>query len=158
MTPTEVSPSEAADSPLAAFKGTIVPNRTGALYRTGLAVVAFAMVLLPVIYLALIGLAAWAVFYHVKNNGWILSSGSGGSLFPPIAYFGPAVAGLILVFFMIKPFFAVREQEPERITLDLEKEPLLFAFVKKICDLVGAPMPSRVGQVECPLGSRAKSK
>ncbi|MGE0237965.1 MAG: hypothetical protein AB7F09_05305 [Parvibaculaceae bacterium] len=48
----DASPPPAADSPLAAFDGAIVPNRTGALYRAGLALVAFAMALLPAFYLA----------------------------------------------------------------------------------------------------------
>lgn len=146
-----LSPPPAADSPLAAFDGTLVPNRTGVLYRAGLALVTFAMVLLPIIYLALIGLTAWGVYYHLAHNTWILSK---GSLFLSISYATPAVAGFILVFFMIKPFFAARERAPEPVTLDPEKEALLFAFVRKICDLVGAPMPSRV-DVDCEVNASA---
>jgi Zn-dependent protease with chaperone function len=151
MMPKEVSHSRAADSPLAAFDGIVVPNQIGALYRAALAVVAFAMVLLPVIYMALIGLTAWAVWYHLAHNTWIMPE---TSIYRLMAYLGPAVAGFILVFFMIKPFFAAREQEPEFIILDLEKEPLLFAFVRRICDLIGAPMPSRV-DVNCEVNASA---
>lgn len=149
--PDHVSPPPAAGSPLAAFDGALAPNRTGVLYRAGLTLVAFAMVLLPIVYLALIGLAAWGVYYHLTHNTWILSK---GSLFLSIAYATPAVAGFILIFFMIKPFFAVRESAPEPVTLDPEKEALLFAFVQKICDLVGAPMPSRV-DVDCEVNASA---
>src|SRR5262245_7724918 len=129
MMPKEVPPLRAADSPLAAFDGIIVPNRTGTLYNAGLAFVAFAMVLLPVIYLALIGLTGWIFWYHLAHNAWIMSE---TSVYRLMAYLGPAVAGFVLVFFMIKPFFATRELVPERITLDPEKEPLLFSFAKKI--------------------------
>jgi len=153
MMPQEDSPSRTADSLLAAFEGTVVPNRTETLYHVGLVFVAFAMVLLPVIYLALIGLAAWSVWYHLTRDTWMVSEGS-ASTFRVLAYIGPAVAGVILVFFMIKPFFAARKQEPESITLDAEKEPLLFAFVKKICDLVGAPMPRQV-DVDCEVNASA---
>lgn len=146
-----VSSPPTAGSLLAAFDGTIVPNRTGVLYRAGLALVAFAMVLLPIVYLALIGLAAWGVYYHLTHNTWILAK---GSVFMAIAYATPAVAGFVLVFFMIKPFFAAREGVPEPVTLDPEKEVLLFAFVQKICDLVGAPMPSRV-DVDCDVNASA---
>ena len=149
----DVPPPTAADSPLAAFDGAIVPNRTGALYRAALALVAFAMVLLPIFYLALIGLTAWAVYHHVTYDTWMLS-GSGGGQFRLMAYLAPAVAGVILVFFMIKPFFAAREMAPERLPLDPEKEPLLFAFVKEICDRIGAPMPSRI-DVDCEVNASA---
>lgn len=149
--PDHVPPAPAAQSPLAAFDGAIVPNRTGVLYRAGLTLVAFAMVLLPIVYLALIGLAAWGVYYHLTHNTWMLQN---GSLFRTIAYAAPAVAGFILVFFMIKPFFAARESAPESVTLDPEKEALLFAFVQKICDLVGAPMPSRL-DVDCEVNASA---
>jgi Zn-dependent protease with chaperone function len=151
--PKEVSPSQAAESPLAAFDGIIVPNRAAPVYHAGLTFVAFAMALLPVIYLALIGLIAWGVFYHVTHDVWILELKYGG-LLRLIAYVAPAIAGFILVFFMIKPLFAAREHAPDPITLDPEKEPLLFAFVKKISELVGAPTPSRV-DVDCQVNASA---
>ncbi len=151
MMPEEVPPTRAADLLLAAVDGFIVPNPTGILYHAGLTFVAFAMVLLPVIYVGLIGLTGWVVWYHLAHNTWIMSETSSYRL---MVYLGPAVAGFILVFFMIKPFLSRREKEPERIALDPEKEPLLFAFVKKICDLVGAPMPSRV-YVDCKVNASA---
>ncbi len=142
-------------SPLEAFTGTIARTKTGPLYRVGLAVVAFAMVLLPLIYLALIALTAWVVFLHLTKDTWLLEHGSGrGTIFILIMYFGPAVAGVILVFFMVKPFFAPRASEPARITLEPEQEPLLFAFVQKICRLVGAPMPCRI-DVDCEINASA---
>ena len=142
-------------SPLEAFSGAIARTKTGPLYKAGLAIVAFAMVLLPLIYLALIGFAAWAVLFHLKNDTWIFEGASGrGSLIRLILYLGPAVAGGILVFFMVKPFFAARTSAPEPITLDLSNEPLLFAFVQKICALVGAPAPCRI-DVDCQVNASA---
>jgi hypothetical protein len=44
-----------------AFSGVIVLAKTGLLYKMGLAVVAFAMVLLPAIYVGLIVLAAYSI-------------------------------------------------------------------------------------------------
>src|SRR5437899_294672 len=127
------------NSPLDAFRGTIERTKTGPLYKAGLAVVAFAMVLLPLIYLALIALTAWGVVLHLKNDTSIVEGASGrGGFLRLILYLGPAVAGGILVFFMVKPFFAAKVRTPEPITLDPGKEPLLFAFVEKICGLVGA--------------------
>ena len=140
-------------SPLEAFSGAITRTKTGPLYRAGLAVVAFAMVLLPLLYVGLIAFTAWAVLWHLKNDTWMFN-GSGGGFIRLILYLGPAVAGGILVFFMVKPFFAAKAKAPEPITLDPAKEPLLFAFVRKICGLVGAPMPCRI-DVDCQVNASA---
>ena len=53
---------------LAAFEGGIEPVRVSGLYRLGMAVVALAMVLLPLIYLAIIAGTAWGVWYHAVNH------------------------------------------------------------------------------------------
>jgi len=140
-------------SPVEAFTGTIRPTKTGPLYSAGLGLVAFAMVLLPLIYLALIALTAWLVLWHLKNDAWILGS-HGGGFMKLVVYLGPAVAGGILIFFMVKPFFAAKAKPPEPITLDPAKEPLLFAFVRKICGLVGAPAPCRI-DVDCQVNASA---
>ncbi len=151
---TEVAEIE-SESPLDAFYGTFAPSKLGLLYRAGLAVVAFAMVLLPAIYVGLIGLTAWGIYYHLRFHTGILEGGSGrGSIGLFILYLGPAVAGIILVFFMVKPFFARQAKGPEPLTLDPAKEPLLFAFVEKICGLVGAPVPSRI-DVDCQVNASA---
>ncbi|MEY2407817.1 MAG: hypothetical protein QOF48_487 [Verrucomicrobiota bacterium] len=130
-------------------------TKTGALYRAGLAVVAFAMVLLPLIYLGLIALATWGVLYHLANDTWILRGASGrAALVQLTVYLAPAVAGGILIFFMVKPFFAAKSPAPDTLILDLEKEPLLVSFVHKICTLVGAPAPSRI-DVDCQVNASA---
>lgn len=156
MTPLlETAITEQSASPLEAFTGTIHRTKTGPLYSTGLAIVAFAMVLLPLIYLTLIALTAWLVVLHLTNDTWIFTGGTGrGGFLRLIVYLGPAIAGGILVFFMVKPFFARKAPAPEPITLDPAKEPLLFAFVKKICGLVGAAEPSRI-DVDCEVNASA---
>ncbi len=142
-------------SPLDAFKGAIPRTRTRPLYSAGLAIVAFAMVLLPLIYIGLIALTAKAVLWHLKHNTWIFEGDSGrGGLMKLVFYLGPLVAGGILIFFMVKPFFAAKAKRPEPITLDPTKEPLLFAFVKKICGLVGAHAPCRI-DVDCQVNASA---
>ena len=142
-------------SPLNAFSGGITRPKTGMLYRAGLSIVAFAMVLLPLIYVALIALAAWGVLLHLRYDTWIFERATGRSaLIQPIVYVAPAVAGSILVFFMVKPFFAAKTKQPDPITLDPGQEGLLFAFVKKICALVGAPTPCRI-DVDCQVNASA---
>ena len=144
-----------SESPLDAFSGKIAPTRTGPLYTAGLAVVAFAMVLLPLIYLALIGVTAWAVVLHLINDTWLFNQRSGrGGFIALLLYLGPALAGGILVFFMVKPFFATHAASAKPITLDPEAEPLLFAFVQRICALVGSPVPCRI-DVDCQVNASA---
>lgn len=152
----EVSPTDFAGrtvSPLDAFTNHIPRTRVSPFYMMGLAVVAFAMVLLPAIYILLILLACWLVLLHLTHDIWILS-GSGSMLARLLLYFGPIVAGGILIFFMLKPLFAKRAQRIEPISLDPAKEPLLFAFVQRICEQVGAAMPSRV-DVDCQINASA---
>lgn len=142
-------------SPLEAFSGPINRTKTGPLYKAGLATVAFAMVLLPLIYLALIAGTAWSVWFHLKYDTWIFKGALGRSaLFRLILYLGPAMAGGILVFFMVKPFFAAKTRTPEPISLDPAKEALLFAFVERICGIVGAPVPCRI-DVDCQANASA---
>ena len=91
--PEAVSPHPSS-SPLEAFSGAIARTKTGPLYSAGLAIVAFAMVLLPLLYLALIAFTAWAVLWHLKNNTWIFDGPSGrGGFSQFLMYLGAAVAG-----------------------------------------------------------------
>src|SRR5262245_32112975 len=136
-----------------ALSGTIEPTRLSLTYRAGLAIVAVAMILLPVLYLLLILGAAATVWWHLSNNAWLLSGG-GGSQWKLLAYLGPAVAGAAIVFFMIKPVLARPGRRPEPVPLERNDEPTLFAFIDAICRQVRAPVPSRV-QVDCQVNASA---
>ena len=141
FTPSASSPGD--NSILTAFTGEIKPTRVSLFYKIGLAVVAFAMILLPAVYLAVIALAIWLIYLHVVYNTWILTGG-GLIILKIIGYGGPVLAGCILVFFMIKPFFAKRPHANAPFSLRREDEPVLFEFIDRICRLVRAPVPSRV--------------
>jgi len=154
MSALDSTSGRAGGSPLADFTGAITRTKLSPLYVLGLGVVAFAMVLLPAIYLGLILLAVWGVLFHLTHHLGILTASSGGGLGKMLAYLGPAVAGGILVFFMLKPLFARRPKESQPLFLDPAQEPLLFAFVQRICQLVGAPMPGRI-DVDCQVNASA---
>jgi Zn-dependent protease with chaperone function len=145
--------TEPPASPLEAFSADIRRPQLSPLYTIGLAVVAFAMVLLPAIYIALIVLTGWGVLYHLTHNTWIMT-GQGNGLGRLLLYLGPAVIGGILVFFMFKPLLARQEKSAAPLSLDPMKEPLLFAFVQRICQLVHAPMPCRI-DVDCQVNASA---
>src|SRR4051812_37068095 len=137
---------------LEAFNGDIEPSELSLLYKAGVGCAAFAMILLPGIYLGVIGVAAYGVFWHLTQNAYFLHGGAGFARL--VAYFGPAFIGVTLVVFMVKPFFAKASTDREPITLDPVKERVLFAFIQKICELVKAPMPCRV-DVDCQVNASA---
>lgn len=143
----------AAASPLESFTGDLTAPKVSFLYKAGLAITAFAMVLLPASYVALIGLVGYGLVRHSIQNSDILQ-GEGSATGKVLLYFSPLLIGVILVFFMVKPFFARKPPPSETVSLSHEDEPLLFAFIGRICQLVGAPLPSRV-DVDCQVNASA---
>ncbi len=138
---------------LNAAQGTIEPIRKPVLYQVWLILVAVAMVLLPLIYVGLIVFAGWVVFWHATNNLSLFDEVSiRGAI---LAYFGPLVAGLIMIFFMIKPLFAPRIESAKPRMLTPAQHPLLFRYVEKICDAVSSPRPSQI-QVDHQINASAQ--
>ena len=143
-----------ADDPLlSAFEGRIEKVRTSPLYLIGLAVVAGAMILLPLIYLGLIALVAYGLYYHAVNDAAILA-GHGGMKGRFLVYVAPLIVGFVLLAFMVKPLFARHRGRDKRLSLVRDNEPTLFAFVDRLCEAVGAPKPARI-DVNCELNAAA---
>ena len=127
---------------LKAFQGDLPRVPVSALYRLGLCLVAFAMLLLPLVYLGLIGGVCYFLYMHATESVTLFNSlGGRAALF---AYIGPLMVGVLLVLFMIKPLFVQRASwfRPSRIAR--QDEPLLYAFVEKLCKRVGAPLPEEI--------------
>lgn len=123
----------------------IQPVAVSAGYRLGLLVVAVTMVLLLGVYFGLIGLVAWATYWHAINDLSVLSSARGrnarGAL---VLYLAPIALGTVMLLFMIKPIFARQPKQSKPIGVTRQQEPLLFSFVERLCDIVGARRPSRI--------------
>ena len=151
MPSVETSVRTAADLPVA-FSGTIPPTRISPTYRLGLVVVAVAMLLLPVLYLALIAAAGTGVWWHATANTWILDGES--KQWRLLAYAAPLVAGVVLLFFMIKPILARPSRREDPLPLDRDAEPRLYALIDEICRQVRAPRPARV-EVDCQVNASA---
>ena len=128
------------EQPAWAISGKIKPARVSFLYNAGLAAVTCIMILLPIVYIGLIVLVAYAVCRHAVDPWYRTGSGTGGLLM----YLAPLVVGTVLVFFMIKPLFARRAKERELQRITPKNEPELFRFVHAICDSVKAPYPAQV--------------
>jgi len=124
-----------------AFRGGSLTSPVSPLYRIGLAFVTFAMVTLPLIYLAIVGGVATLVGWHAVANTNLFHTmkSAKGALF---LYVMPLVVGVLLVFFMIKPLFARAGDAKRPIQILPKAEPLLAAFIERICRIVGAPLPT----------------
>jgi len=138
---------------VAAFSGPIKPVVVSPFYRLGLFFVAAAMVILPLIYVALvIAAAAGVVYYAIYGTAIFETKGSArGQLF---LYVSPLIIGGILVLFMVKPLFARMPKAFHPRPLSRKKEPLLFAFVERLCAVVGAPFPRSI-HVDCEVNASA---
>ena len=137
-----------------AFSGTIEPTPVPLAYRLGLAVVALTMLLLPILYLGLIGATGVGVWWHLTENTWIMSGPGRSNQWRVIAYVAPAIAGLVLTFFMVKPILARPSRRQDPLPVDRIAEPALFALIDEICRQVRAPRP-RVVQVDCTVNASA---
>ncbi|MFC4991872.1 M48 family metalloprotease [Rubritalea tangerina] len=111
-------------------------KKLNASYKWSLGLTAIFMVLLPLVYLTIIGgviYAEWLLWQHMQTpdgtNFW--------SIFA-------AVLGLVLILFLIKPIFArePKQAEPERILPG--SEPVLESLIGRICTEVNAPYPNEI--------------
>ncbi|MGD9636534.1 MAG: M48 family metallopeptidase [Pirellulales bacterium] len=139
-----------------AFRGEFQRVRMPLGYRLGILLAAVVMVGLIVVYLALIGLVAYGTYYHAVNDTALAGMGGTGRgrLLMVLVYVAPIFAGTVLVFFMIKPLLARPAQRERSRSLTRESEPLLFAFVDRVCETVGAPRPKRI-DVDCQVNASA---
>ena len=141
------------DALLSSFRGTMPPVRISVGYRIGLALVALAMLILPLIYLALVALSGWALVHHASANlKPIFDTLSGRSAV--VVYVAPLVMGTVVFFFLVKPLFSRPPKGLPPRSLDPKAEPLLFAFVERLCRTVGAPVPRRI-DVDCQVNASA---
>lgn len=144
---------------LSAFQGPITRPKTSVFYHAGLLFVAGTMLLLPLVYLATIGAVAYMVYYHAVHH-WhpIMDAGDFNSgrilILKFLIYFTPVAAGSIVVFFMFKPILAGRPKSAQPLALNPATERLLYAFIEKVCDTVGAPSPKRI-DLDCRLNASA---
>jgi len=147
------TPAEPKQASLWQVSGPVPAAKISPLYKLGMAAVATAMVLLPLLYVALIGGVGYAT-YRYAITGLAVFEGDGGGQGKLLIYLGPLVIGALVVVFMIKPLFARRPQQVEPREISRQDEPQLFEFIERICDLVHAPRPRRV-QVDLQVNASA---
>ncbi|MEN9602693.1 MAG: Protease HtpX [Verrucomicrobiota bacterium] len=126
------------------------------LYVAGLGLVTLAMLVLPLVYLAVVGAAGYAVFWHATRGFWWHSPVGGFRirLLVVLVYLALLVIGLIIVFFLLKPLLARRGRCAQPLALHPGAEPRLYAFIEAISHAVGAPAPRRI-DLTCDLNASA---
>lgn len=142
---------------ISAFACPVRRTRAGFFYQLGLLLVAGMMVFLPLIYIAMIAAAAYGLFLYATHFAFLLKSMVGGIylyMLKLLAYFTPLFVAVVLVFFMIKPLFARRPPRAQPLALDPAINATLYAFIARICETVGAPMPRRI-DLNCDLNAAA---
>jgi Zn-dependent protease with chaperone function len=138
---------------LAGFRGSVPRIHPTPLYRLWILIVTAVMLLLPLVYLAIVGLACYAMYWHATHN-YVLFQNVRNAKAAFFAYFGPMAVLGVLIFFLFKPLFAPAQRQSRERSLDPSDEPLLFDFVNAVCSAVGAPSPVRI-DVNCAVNASA---
>lgn len=136
---------------LSGFSGPLPRQRPSLVYNIGLLLVAVMMIVLPLIYVGLVGLLLWGIYWYATHCVGLLRRFSLATLF---LYVAPLFMGAVMAVFMIKPLFARRAERNTPLAMNPGAEQTLFAFIARICELVGAPMPSRI-DLDCQLNASA---
>ncbi len=141
---------------LAALDQPLAPVRVSMIYRMGLVLVAAAMILLPVLYLAVIAGLGWLVYLHATHSVVILDGGGSGRMMALklAIYLAPLIAGGVAVLFMLKPLLARPQRPPTPLRITASDQPLFFRFVEHLTRAVGAPMPRSI-RVDCEVNASA---
>lgn len=131
---------------LGTVTGRIKPVPTTGSYRAGMVLAAIVLLVLVGVYLALVGTIVGASVLHAIHNTGVVTTASGGKrTFGAILIYGLGlVIGPIVALFLIKPLFARRALHGKPRNLKRDAEPLLFEYVDKVCDAVGAPRPHAI--------------
>ncbi|MEY2563522.1 MAG: hypothetical protein QOH88_1715 [Verrucomicrobiota bacterium] len=118
-------------------------------YRFGLALVAVAMLLLPLLYLAFVASVGWGLYlFAVRCVPPILAWHLGISYVTLVAMFvcivTPLATGCAVIFFLIKPLFRRRDRPPVGAVHNPSFDPRVSLFIEAVCRAVGAPAPCRI--------------
>jgi Zn-dependent protease with chaperone function len=134
----------------AMFNGEIDRPRAGLWYQISAICVAAAILMLPVLYIGMIGAVGYLAYWHATHNLSLFNM-AGRSItnlrvwiLLLLLYVTPLGAAAILVVFMFKPFFAKLPERDFPLTVTDTDERALFAFVHRICDCLNAPYPHRI--------------
>jgi Zn-dependent protease with chaperone function len=148
LPPIRSMPAALMKQVLGAFDGEFQRPRVTVGYLFAMLVVAGASLTLVLVYLGLIVVTAYAVYWHATHNAtWLtLPFGTPGRAraFVAAGYVLLVVLGAVMVLFLLKPLFARSSQAKLGRRLELSDEPIVYSFVAKLAEVVGAPEPAEI--------------
>ncbi len=129
--------------------GKVPRNPLNIPYQLTLMLVALMMVLMPLLYLCLIGAACYGMFWYwteVLPGAMSHLPRGRAAVFAILLYAAPLVGGCIMIVFMVKPVFfsLVLPRDTRQRSLKRASEPALFELVDRICDATRSPRPKRI--------------
>lgn len=144
-----------------AFVGRWQPIYRSPAYRASLLAAAAFMVLVPIFYLAVLGLVGWATYWHFSSNTHFLHENGEVrvSFIRLLAYITPGLIGVVLILMLLQPVSMLfrKRQDDDPVEIYPSEEPRLFAFVNAVCETMGAPKPKRIF-VDCNVNAAASLK
>ena len=129
-------------APLPTVEAELRRPKISLLYRIGLLAVSLAMILLPLFYFAVIGMALYGLGYYTSHVADVMGPEHSASM--QLLAIMPVIAGLVFIFFLVKPLFAPKAEPARAFSIEHADAPQLFALIGWICRSLGAPIPSRV--------------
>jgi Zn-dependent protease with chaperone function len=129
---------------LTAVEIDVQKTKVPAAYGLAMGALATCLVLLPLAYVALLAFLGWLLIWHSFQT---FASFEYGPYF--VFHVPMACLAALLLLFLVKPiFFRLRMKDDGVMTLTRESEPLLFAFVERLCGATKAPRPAEI-EVDC---------
>ena len=130
------------------------------LYQAALGLVAGAMLLLPLLYLALITALVFGVYEFAIHDfrqiwDWPVGHSRYGVATKLFCSCAPLLAGATMIVFLVKPLFARRAAHMQPLALNPDFEPRVHALAARVCGLLGAPAPVRI-EVDCAVNASAR--
>ncbi|MDZ4685588.1 MAG: M48 family metallopeptidase [Planctomycetaceae bacterium] len=144
----KVTPAALMKQVLAAFDGEFQRPRVSLGYLAAMLVVAVSSAALVVTYVALVAATGYAVYWHaVTHTTWLaLPAGTPGRA-RALVFLGYVLLilfGSIMVLFLLKPLVARSSRAKLGRKLELSDEPIVYSFVAKLAEVVGAPEPAEI--------------
>ena len=130
-----------------AFDGKLESIPVSLWYRISVVLVAAVMVLLPIAYLGIIAGAVGllALLFNVAGDVFGSVRNPRGIFFIGVLFLAGVLANVLLILGLVLPIFW-RSKKPKQKTLwiDRREQPLLFAYVDRLCDTMRVPRPVRI--------------
>ncbi len=118
-------------------------RRISILYSLGLLLVTFTMILLPLLYLGLIVSTGYGLYYYYSHVIFTLQL-SNPVFVRLLIYVSPGIAGIVLIYSLLKPLFVHTRMTIHPLTISPEKEPFLYAFADQISRILNAPFTHEI--------------